>query len=82
LEGVAHGDARTSKLVGRRVDQLALPAGVRLGAIVRGDAERQQVLMPHHDSVVESEDHLVLFIPNKRQVREVERLFQVGATFV
>jgi trk system potassium uptake protein TrkA len=82
LEGVAHGDARTSKLVGRRVDQLALPAGVRLGAIVRGDGERQQVVMPHHDSVVESEDHLVLFIPNKRQVREVERLFQVGATFI
>jgi trk system potassium uptake protein TrkA len=82
LEGVARGDAKTSRLVGRKVDQLALPAGVRIGAIVRGEGDDQLVLMPHHDSVIEANDHLVIFIPNKRQVREVERLFQVSATFM
>lgn len=82
LEGVARGDQRTSRLVGRRIEQLALPAGVSIGAIVRGEGKAQQVLMPHHDTLIESNDHLVMFIPNKRQVREVERLFQVSATFL
>jgi len=82
LEGVARGDARTSRLVGRRIEQLALPAGVSIGAIVRGEGRAQQVIMPGHDTVIESDDHLVMFIPQKRQVREVERLFQVSATFL
>lgn len=81
LEGVARGDARTSRLVGRTVQDLGVPAGVRLGAIVRGEGAALQVLMPHHDTVIERDDHLIFFIPNKRQVREVERLFQVSATF-
>ncbi len=82
LEGVARGDARSSRLVGRQVDQVALPAGVRIGAIVRGAGRGQQVIMPHHDTVIETDDHLVMFIPHKRQVRDVERLFQVSATFL
>jgi trk system potassium uptake protein TrkA len=82
LEGVARGDAKTSKLVGRRISQLSIPAGVRIGAIVRGEGREQAVLMPDGDTVVETDDHLVMFIPNRRQVREVERMFQVSATFL
>jgi len=37
--------------------------------------------MPHHDTLIEPDDHIIIFIPNKRQVREVEKLFQVTATF-
>ena len=83
LEGIARGDAQTSRLVGRSMQQLdaVLPAGVRVGAVVRGDGREERVLMPHHDVVVQTDDHLIMFIPNKRQVREVERLFQVSATF-
>jgi trk system potassium uptake protein len=39
------------------------------------------VLMPHHDTLIEANDHIIMFLPHKRMVREVERLFQVGATF-
>jgi len=81
MEPVARGDAKTSKLVGRRVEDIKWPTGTRLGAIVRGEGRRSEVLMPHHDTVIETDDHLILFIPNKRQVRQVEKLFQVGATF-
>lgn len=81
LEGVARGDARTSRLVGRRVDAIALPARVRLGAVVRGPDDAITVLMPDADLVIEDGDHLIIFIPNKRLVPEVERLFQVSATF-
>jgi trk system potassium uptake protein TrkA len=81
LEGIARGDAKTSKLVGRRVEDIKLPKGVSMGAIVRGEGKASEVLMPHHDTVIESNDHIILFIPNKRDVRAVEKLFQVSATF-
>jgi trk system potassium uptake protein TrkA len=81
LEGVARGDVKTSKLVGRRVEEVKLPHGARFGAIVRGEGRSAQVLMPHHDTLIEADDHIVIFIPNKRLVREVEKLFQVTATF-
>ena len=82
LEGVARGDFKTSKLVGRRVEQIKLPQGVSMGAIVRGQGNKSEVLMPHHDTLIEADDHIILFIPNKRDVRAVEKLFQVGATFL
>ena len=81
LEGIARGDAKTSKLVGRRVEEIKLPKGARIGCIVRGEGTASKVLMPHHDALIEADDHIVIFIPNKRMVREVERLFQVSATF-
>lgn len=81
LEGVARGDIKTSRLVGRKIQDIKLPQGARLGAIVRGEGRQTQVLMPHHETIIEPDDHIVIFIPNKRMVREVEKLFQVSATF-
>ncbi|HKX95890.1 MAG TPA: Trk system potassium transporter TrkA [Methylibium sp.] len=85
LEVVARGDAKCSKVVGRRVEQIGLPRGVQIGAIVRGlEAEGgapPRVLMAHHDTVIERDDHVIVFVPRKRMLRDVERLFQVGATF-
>ncbi|MFV0679255.1 Trk system potassium transporter TrkA [Ottowia sp.] len=82
LEGVVHGDARTSKLVGKRIDQVKLPRGARMGAIVRGAKAECRVLMPHHDSVIEAGDHVIVFMAHKRMLRDVEKMFQVSATFM
>jgi trk system potassium uptake protein TrkA len=85
LEAVARGDRKSSKVVGRRIEELALPQGAQIGAIVRTvrDAEDYtKVIIPHHDTVIESDDHVIVFVPRKRMVREVEKLFQVGATFL
>ncbi len=93
LEAVARGDRKTSRVVGRRVDEIRLPRGAQIGAIVRGvepaSAEGEdpapatpRVVIPHHDTVIERNDHVIVFVPRKRQVREVEKLFQVGATFL
>ena len=70
-------------MVGRSIEQVetTLPRGVRIGAVLRGPEGGLEVLMPAHDLVIETDDHLILFIPQKRQVREVERMFQVSATF-
>ncbi len=82
IEAVAHGDRNSSKVIGRRIDELKLPRGTRIGAIVRKNSEGQSiVLMAHHDTVIEAEDHVIMFLENKRTVGQVERLFQVGVGF-
>ena len=75
MEAVVHGDARNSKLIGRPIEDIALPEGVTIGAVARGD----QVLMAHHDVVIEAEDHVILFVPSKQLIPKVEKLFQSGS---
>lgn len=77
LEAIAHGDKSSSMVVGRRIDEIDLPPGTSIGAIVRGE----EVIIAHGNTVVEAEDHVILFLTNKRYIKEVERLFQVGFTF-
>jgi len=77
IEAVAHGDNKTSKVVGRSVDEVKLPPGTTIGAIVRGE----KVIIAHHDTVIEAEDHVILFLVDKRHIPDVEQLFQVGVTF-
>ena len=78
IEAVAHGDERTSKVVGRKVEQIKLPPGTTIDAVVRGD----KVIIAHHDTVIEADDHVILFLTQKSRIRDVERLFQVGVTFI
>jgi trk system potassium uptake protein TrkA len=77
IEAIAHGDERSSKVVGRQVGEIDLPDGTNIGAIVR----RDKVIIAHDDVVVEADDHVILFLIDKRRIRDVERLFQVGITF-
>ena len=92
LEAIVRGDRKTCKMAGRRIDEVGLPAGAQVGALVRGlhrsdgseagaDA-KPQVIIAHHDTVVLPNDHVIVFVPRKRMVREVEKLFQVSATFL
>ncbi len=78
IEAVAHGDSRSSKVVGRAIEDIKLPPGASIGAIVRSG----EVVIAHHDTVIEAEDHVILFLVDKRRVTDVERLFQVGITFL
>ncbi|MES9816289.1 MAG: Trk system potassium transporter TrkA [Candidatus Thiodiazotropha sp.] len=78
IEAVAHGDRSSSKVVGRAIEEIKLPSGTTIGAVVRGD----EVLIAHHDTMIESDDHVILFLVDKRKIRDVEKLFQVGVTFL
>ena len=77
IEVVAHGDNKTSKVVGRSMQSIKLPKGTNLGAIVRGE----EVIVPHSGTEIESEDHIILFVSDKKMIRDVERLFQVSPGF-
>ena len=92
LEAIVRGDRKTCRMAGRRVDEIGLPKGAQVGAIVRGlhrpdgseagvDA-KPEVIIAHHDTVVQPNDHVIIFVPRKRMIREVEKLFQVSATFL
>ena len=59
-------------VVGHRVEEIPLPEGASIGAIVRGE----DVIMAHHDTVVEPNDHVILFLTDRRHVAAVGRLFQ------
>ena len=78
IEAVAHGDENTSKVVGRRIQDIKLPPDTSIGAVVRND----EVIIAHHDTVIEAEDHVILLVADKRHVSDVEQLFQVGITFL
>jgi trk system potassium uptake protein TrkA len=96
LEIIAHGDKTTSKIVGRRIDELPIIKGAHIGAIVRRGHESEvvmkegflvdewvnHVIIPHHDTVIEPDDHVIVFCMRKRQVTEIEKLFQVSAGFL
>jgi trk system potassium uptake protein TrkA len=78
IEAVALGDKRSSRVVGRAVEEIDLPPGTTIPAIVRGE----EVIIAHHDTVIREKDHVILFVPDKRQIAAVERLFQVSALFI
>ena len=71
LEAIVHGDERSSRVAGRMVAQIPLPEGASIGAVVRGD----EVIMAHHDTLVRAEDHVILFLADRRHLEAVERLF-------
>jgi len=77
LELVAHGDRKSSRVVGRRIDEIDLPKGTTIGAIVRGE----EVIMGHREIVIEAGDHVIVFVIDKAMVGKVEKLFQVNPGF-
>jgi len=78
IEVIAHGDAKNSRVVGRTRDELKLPPGATVGAIVRND----EVIMPHNDMIIEDNDHVILFLADKRYIPAVEKMFQVGLNHI
>jgi trk system potassium uptake protein len=78
LEAVVHGDRDSCRVADRRIEEIDLPPGTTIGAVVRGD----EVLMAHHDTRIQAEDHVIVFVTDKKLLPKVERLFQVGARFL
>jgi len=77
MEAIAHGDSNSSKVVGKTIEEIELPEGAKIGAIVRNN----EVLIAHDDTIVETDDHVILFLVDRKMIPQVERLFQVGFSF-
>ncbi len=78
IEAIAHGEEGESKVVGRKIEDIDLPKGAAIVTLVRDG----QVIIAHHDTVVETDDHVILFLTDRRKIENLEKLFQVGVSFV
>ena len=78
IEAIAHGSADESRVVGRTIEEIELPPGSAIVALVRDD----QVIIAHHDTIIETDDHVILFMTDRRKIERIEKLFQVGVSFV
>ena len=74
IEAIAHGNSSTSDVVGKMIDDIKLPEGATISAIVRDDT----VLMAHHDTIIRENDHVILFISQKEHIQDVEKLFELN----
>lgn len=77
IEVIAHGDKITSHVVGRQIDEVKLPKSASIGGVVRGE----ELLIAHHDLVIEENDHVIVFIADKSEVCDIEKLFEVTLSF-
>jgi len=78
IEAIAHGKEGESKVVGRKIEDIDLPKGAVIVTLVRDG----RVIIAHHDTVIESDDHVILFLTDRRKIENLEKLFQVGVSFV
>jgi trk system potassium uptake protein TrkA len=95
LEIVVHGDEKSSKVVGRRIGDLPVIPGAIIAAIVRNldklediryrgmamEKRKGHVVIGHKDEVIQTDDHVIIFCMNKKVVKKVEKLFEVGFHF-
>ena len=77
FEVIIHGDKNTSKVVSKKISDLELPQGCRIGAIYRNES----VILAQDDIEICSEDRLIVFLLNKRDFPKLAKLFQVGIGF-
>ena len=77
IEAIAHGDSKSSKLIGRSIGEIHLPPGTTIGAIIRDE----EVLIAHDATIINAGDHVILFLVDKKHIRDVEKLFHVGLSF-
>lgn len=71
IEIVAHGSENTSQVIGKRIGEIPWPDNITVGCIVRED----EVVMAHRDTIIEAEDHIILFLTDRHSADEVTELF-------
>jgi trk system potassium uptake protein TrkA len=92
LELVVYGDEKSSKVVGRRVEELPAIPGATLVAIVRDldktidiayagmikIKKKGRVVIAHKDEIIMANDHVIIFCLNNKVAKRVEKLFEVS----
>ncbi len=69
IEIVAQGDKETSKLIGRTINNIKLPASATIGAVVRGN----DVIIANTDLTIKHDDHIIIFLPDRKAISDIEK---------
>jgi trk system potassium uptake protein TrkA len=80
LEVVIHGDRSTSKIIGQKIIAIKtkLPDKTSIGAIIRDT----KMIIPTDDDILQDQDHLIIFLMDKNQINNLEKLLQVRVLFI
>lgn len=73
MEIIAHGNAETSKIVGKSLEGIRWPEDVVVAGLIR----RGKIMKIEPSMFIEQNDHLILFITDKESIPEVEDLFEL-----
>ena len=77
LEIIIHGDSKTSKVVGKKVSELELPSGCRIGAVYR----EGKIILLNEDLNIKSNDRLIIYLLHKKDFSKLAKLLQVSIGF-
>jgi trk system potassium uptake protein TrkA len=78
IEAIVPEDRSASRLVNKTVGSITLPPGAMIGGLVRKD----DLIIAHHDTVIEAGDHVIVFVADKAHLRQVQVLLRSAATAV
>ncbi|OGV36591.1 MAG: Trk system potassium transport protein TrkA [Legionellales bacterium RIFCSPHIGHO2_12_FULL_35_11] len=78
IELIINGDEQTSRVIGRKIEEIEFPPGCMLAAVAR-DGE---VFIIDSDFVLQEKDHVIILLLKKRYIRQLESLFQVNLSFM
>ncbi|RLA08050.1 MAG: Trk system potassium transporter TrkA [Gammaproteobacteria bacterium] len=80
LEVIIHGDKLTSKIIEQKIKNIKtkLPDKTSIAAIIRNT----KMIMPDDDEILQDQDHLIIFLMDKNQINNLEKLLQVRVLFI
>lgn len=78
LEIIAHGDEKTSAVIGKPLANIKLSSDVHICAVRRED----EIILAHEEMMIQDGDHVILFLADQSLLREVEKRFQVEPSFL
>ena len=70
LEAIAHKNM--SQVVGKTVEEIKLPKGAFITAVLSSSGDLKTL---HHSTVIEPDDHVIVFITDREKIADVEKLF-------
>ena len=71
LEAIAH-EHKGSKVVGKMLENIELPKGAFITAVLSSSGDLKTL---HHTTVIEPDDHVIVFITDREKIADVEKLF-------
>lgn len=72
IEAIAHGKKGVSPVVGKPIEDIDLPQGCNIVTVIRD----HEVIIAHHNTVIQENDHVILFVTDKSKIDDLEKLFQ------
>ena len=71
LEAIAHKNM--SQVVGKTVEEIKLPKGAFITAVLSSSGDLKTL---HHSTIIEPDDHVIVFITDRERIADVEGLFK------